>query len=137
MFTTLRLWQPGGDRKKLTQTDRTLRCDLESVDPVTRGEPQSPLRWTCKSTTRGVTPNVGSGVSVGTDPDTAEFAVATIRQWWRQMGMHTYPYAHTLLIIADAGGSNGWRTQLWKAELQRLANVLDLSIAVCHLPPRP
>lgn len=52
-FTTSRLRRPGGGRKKLTQTDRTLRCDLESlVDPATRGDPQSPLRWTCKSTAR-------------------------------------------------------------------------------------
>jgi Rhodopirellula transposase DDE domain len=81
-----------------------------------------------------VTANVG-WVSVGTDHDTAEFAVATIRRWWRQMGMHTYPHVQTLLVIADAGGSNGWRTRLWKAELQRLANALGLTIAVCHLPP--
>jgi transposase len=247
-FTTSRLRRPGGGRKKLTQTDRTLRCDLESlVDPVTRGDPQSPLRWTCKGTARlaaelqarghrvsirtvahllhdldyslqanrkttagrhhpdrnaqfehinqqiqshqqqrqpvisvdakkkelvgdfkqggrewqptgqaervrvhdfedpdlgkaipygvyDVTANVG-WVSVGTDHDTAEFAVATIRQWWRQRGMHTYPHVQTLLVIADAGGSNGWRTRLWKAELQRLANALGLTIAVCHLPP--
>lgn len=247
-FTTSRLRRPGGGRKKLTQTDRTLWCDLESlVDPATRGDPQSPLRWTCKSTARlaaelqarghrvsirtvacllhdldyslqanrkttegrqhpdrnaqfehinqqiqsyqqqrqpvisvdakkkelvgdfkqggrewqptgqaervrvhdfedpdlgkaipygvyDVTANVG-WVSVGTDHDTAEFAVATIRQWWGQMGMHTYPHVQTLLVIADAGGSNGWRTRLWKAELQRLANALGLTIAVCHLPP--
>jgi hypothetical protein len=247
-FTTSRLRRPGGGRKKLTQTDRTLQCDLESlVDPATRGDPQSPLRWTCKSTARlaaelqardhrvsirtvacllhdldyslqanckstegrqhpdrnaqfehinqqiqsyqqqrqpvisvdakkkelvgdfkqggrewqpsgqaervrvpdfedpdlgkaipygvyDVTAHVG-WVSVGTDHDTAEFAVATIRQWWRQMGMHTYPNMQTLLVIADAGGSNGWRTRLWKMELQRLANALGLTIAVCHLPP--
>jgi hypothetical protein len=81
------------------------------------------------------TSRLGDWVSVGTDPDTAEFAVATIRQWWRQMGRHTYPHVQTLLVIASAGGSNGWRTRLWEAELQRLANALGLTIAVCHLPP--
>jgi len=245
---SMRLRRPGGGRKKLRQTDPTLQRDLEAlVDPVTRGDPQSPLRWTCKSTAKlaaelqacghavsartvaqllrdagyslqanrkttegaqhpdrnaqfehisqqirslqqqcqpiisvdakkkelvgdfkqagrewqptgqpqrvrvhdfedpqlgkaipygvyDVTANVG-WVSVGTDHDTAEFAVATIRQWWRQMGTRTYPQAHTLLVIADAGGSNGWRTRLWKAELQRLADELGLAIAVCHLPP--
>lgn len=242
------LRRPGGGRKKLRQTDPTWQRDLEAlVDPVTRGDPQSPLRWTCKSTAKlaaelqarghavsartvaqllgdadyslqanrktaegaqhpdrnaqfehisqqirslqqqrqpvisvdakkkelvgdfkqagqewqptgqpqrvrvhdfedpqlgkaipygvyDVTANMG-WVSVGTDHDTAEFAVATIRQWWRQMGTCTYPQAHTLLVIADAGGSNGWRTRLWKAELQRLADELGLALAVCHLPP--
>jgi hypothetical protein len=239
-----RLRRPGGGRKQLTHTDPSLQRDLEAlVDPGTRGDPQSPLRWTCKSTAKlaaelqarghgvsirtvahllhdldyrlqanrkttegrqhpdrnaqfehisqpiqgyqqqpqpvisvdakkkelvgdfkqlgrewqptgqaervrvhdfedpdlgkaipygiyDVTANVG-WVSVGTDHDTAEFAVATIRQWWRQMGMPTYPHAQTLLVIADAGGSNGWRTRL----LQRLANAVGLTIAVCHLPP--
>lgn len=246
--SAIRLRRPGGGRKKLPHTDLTLQRDLELwVDPATRGDPQSPLRWTCKSTAKlaaelqarghvvsirtvahllhdldyslqanrkttegrqhpdrnaqfehisqqiqryqqqcqpvisvdakkkewvgdfkqagrewqptgqaervrvhdfkdpdrgkaipygvyDVTANVG-WVSVGTDHDTAEFAVATISQWWRRMGTHAYPHAQTLLVIADAGGSNGWRTRLWKAELQRLANDVGLTIAVCHLPP--
>src|SRR5262249_22607127 len=65
----------------------------------------------------------------------AEFAVATLQQWWRQMGVSTYPEATELLIIADGGGSNGVRIRLWKTELQRLADETGLRIAVCHLPP--
>jgi Rhodopirellula transposase DDE domain len=78
--------------------------------------------------------NVG-WVSVGTDSDTASFAVNAIRRWWRVMGRKRYPKAKRLMIAADAGGSNGYRTRLWKIELQRLANELKLSIMVCHLPP--
>jgi hypothetical protein len=80
-----------------------------------------------------VTTNTG-WVSVGTDHDTAEFAVETVRQWWRQMGTSTYPAATDLLIIADGGGSNGTRLRLWKTELQRLATETGLRISVCHLP---
>jgi hypothetical protein len=242
------LRRPGGGRKRVTHTDRTLLRALESlVDPVTRGDPQSPLRWTCKSTRnlaaalkalghqvgdrtvarllqdvgyslqanrktkegtshpdrdaqfqyineqtkafqrRGqpvvsvdtkkkelvgefknsgrewqpralpervrvhdfedkvlgkaipygiydVTANTG-WVSVGTDHDTAAFAVETLRRWWQQMGASTYPAATELLVIADGGGSNGSRTRLWKAELQGLADELGMRIAVCHVPP--
>jgi hypothetical protein len=74
-------------------------------------------------------------VSVGTDHDTAEFAVAAIRQWWRRMGRRAYPDAGELLITADSGGSNGSRTRLWKVALQRLADETGLRIAVCHFPP--
>jgi Rhodopirellula transposase DDE domain len=240
--------RPGGGRKGVTPTDRTMLRDLESlVDPVTRGDPQSPLRWTCKSTRhlaaalqalghqvgdrtvarvlqdrgyslqanrktkegtahpdrdaqfqyineqtkafqrRGqpvvsvdttkkelggdfknsgrewqpsgspervrvhdfedkvlgkaipsgiydVTANTG-WVSVGTDHDTAAFAVETLRRWWHQMGASPYPQATELVVIADGGGSNGSRTRLWKAELQGLADDLGMRMAVCHLPP--
>jgi hypothetical protein len=240
--------RPGGGRKAVTERDTTLLRDVETlVDPLTRGDPQSPLRWTCKSTRRlatelqvlghtvsartvarllrgmhyslqanrktqegsahpdrnaqfayinertkafqargqpvisvdtkkkelvgdfknggrewqprgepeyvrvydfpdkelgkaipygvyDVTTNTG-WVSVGIDHDTAEFAVATLQQWWRQMGVSTYPEATELLIIADGGGSNGVRIRLWKTELQRLADETGLRIAVCHLPP--
>jgi len=74
-------------------------------------------------------------VSVGMDHDTAEFAVETIRRWWRTMGRPTYPEATRLLITADAGGSNGSRLRLWKVELQKLADEAGLRIAVCHFPP--
>ncbi len=74
-------------------------------------------------------------VSVGTDHDTAAFAVESIRRWWRQMGRPLYPRATRLLITADGGGSNGSRVRLWKVELQKLANDLGLEIAVCHFPP--
>jgi transposase len=243
-----RLRQAGGGRKRLVDKDETLLRDLEAlVEPVTRGDPQSPLRWTSKSTrklaeelqARGhqieartvaglltelgyslqalrktregathpdrdaqfvyineqtqafqaqgypvvsvdakkkelvgefknggrewqprgepervrvydfvdkaqgkaipygvydVTANSG-WVSVGLDHDTAEFAVATLQRWWEQMGTEAYPQATHVLVIADGGGSNGVRTRLWKAELQRLADETQLHISVCHLPP--
>ena len=238
----------GGGRKSLTETDPRLLADLEAlVDPVTRGDPQSPLRWTCKSTyhlareLRGMGHRVGprtvaqllhqmhyslqanrktheggnhpdrdaqfhhisdrtkafqgrhqpvisvdtkkkeqvgdfknagrewqpkgtpetvrvhdfldpqlgkvvpygvydvtmntGWVTVGTDHDTAEFAVATLRHWWRHMGEPTYPAATELLIIADGGGSNGSRVRLWKIQLQQLADETGLRISVSHLPP--
>jgi hypothetical protein len=74
-------------------------------------------------------------VSVGTDHDTAAFAVETIRRWWQAVGSPTYPNASRLLITADGGGSNGYRTRLWKTELAALAAETGLAITVCHLPP--
>jgi hypothetical protein len=74
-------------------------------------------------------------VSVGINHDTAQFAVQSISSWWSQMGRPTYPDATELLITADSGGSNGYRTRLWKRELQRLADETGLAISVCHLPP--
>ena len=78
--------------------------------------------------------NVG-WVNVGCDHDTAAFAVASIRRWWKGMGRRVYPKAHKLLICADSGGSNGYRIRLWKVELQALANQTGLEVTVCHLPP--
>ena len=74
-------------------------------------------------------------VSVGIDHDTATFAVRSIRRWWRQMGRPVSPAATTLLITADAGGSNGARLRLWKWELQQLADHTGLTITVRHFPP--
>ena len=74
-------------------------------------------------------------VSVGVDHDTASFAVNTIRRWWKVMGRAAYPTATSLLITADAGGSNGPRVRLWKWELQQFANRTGLTITVCHFPP--
>ena len=74
-------------------------------------------------------------VSVGIDHDTASFAVRTIRRWWQKMGRPRYRRARSLLITADAGGSNGPRVRLWKWELQQLANRTGLAITVCHFPP--
>jgi len=74
-------------------------------------------------------------VSVGIDHDTSQFAVNTIRRWWRQMGRRRYSGATELLIVADSGGSNGARVRLWKWELQKLADETGLVIRVCHLPP--
>lgn len=74
-------------------------------------------------------------VSVGIDHNTAEFAVETIRRWWQRMGSPAYPNASKLLITADAGGSNGSRSRLWKMRLYELARETGLSISVCHFPP--
>ena len=74
-------------------------------------------------------------VSVGTDHDTAAFAVQTIRTWWQKAGQPAYPDATRLLICADGGGSNGYRTRLWKTELAALAAGTGLQITVCHFPP--
>lgn len=74
-------------------------------------------------------------VSVGTDHDTSAFAVQTLRRWWQSMGQPTYPAADRLLVCADGGGSNGYRTRLWKTELAALAAETGLTITVCHLPP--
>lgn len=238
----------GGGRKRLTDKDPALLRDLDAlVEPTTRGDPQSPLRWTCKSTPRLAKELVARGhqvsqrsvcdllaqldyslqatrkiheggrhadrdaqfgyiantvaqyqargdpvvsvdtkkkeligdfknggrewqpkghpegvrvydfidprlgkvspygvydvaanqgwVSVGITHDTAEFAVESIRRWWREMGQPLYPAAQHLLITADCGGSNGYRVRLWKVELQKLADELAMVIHVCHFPP--
>lgn len=235
----------GGGRKKASLKDPDLLVDLEKLlEPVTRGDPQSPLRWTCKSvrnladelrvqghvvshmlvaemlheqkyslqanrkTKEGsshpdrnaqfehinarATEFLKSGqpaisvdtkkkeqvgdyknggrewrpkgqpepvrvhdfakqkdvpygvydlgqnagwVSVGTDHDTAAFAVESIRRWWSMMGREVYPAARQLWITADSGGSNGARVRLWKLELQKLADETGLEISVCHFPP--
>jgi len=244
----VRIRRPGGGRKPLTQTDPGLQQALEAlVDPVTRGHPQSPLRWTCKSTSKlaeelsrqrhpvtdrtvaallkqsgyslqanrktkegsshpdrnaqfeyinqqviacqkqrqpvisvdakkkesvGEFKNAGQEwqpqgrpqkvkvhdfpdkklgkaipygvydlasnegwVSVGIDHDTAQFATASIRRWWQEMGCRRFPRATRLMITADGGGSNSSRSRLWKVALQDLANDLDMELQVCHFPP--
>jgi hypothetical protein len=81
-----------------------------------------------------ITANTG-WVNVGTDHDTAAFAVESIRRWWKSAGSSDYPLARRLLITADAGGSNGYRTRAWKAELAALAVETGLEITCCHFPP--
>src|SRR3954470_6460241 len=243
-----RIRRAGGGRKRAVERDATLRSDLEQlIDPVTRGDPESPLRWTCKSirklaaelermghatshrmvaellqglgyslqanrkTFEGkghpdrnaqfehinakvqaalsagepvisvdakkkelvgdfknagrewqpegepepvrvydfIIPGLGrdtpygiydmarnSGwVNVGTDHDTAAFAVPSSRRCWDSMGKANYPRAERLLITADGGGSNGSRVRLWEVELQRLADETGLEVTVCHFPP--
>jgi hypothetical protein len=243
-----RVRRPGAGRKRITQTDPQLFEALEAlVDPVTRGHPESPLRWTCKSTstlagelTRQNHPvtdrtvatllkeagyslqanrktregnqhpdrnaqfehinqqvltfhrqrqpvisvdtkkkelvgdfrNVGrewqpqgtpqevrvhdfkdkqlgkaipygvydlasneGWVSVGITHDTAQFAAASIRRWWNEMGAARFPRARKLMITADGGGSNSSRNRLWKVTLQELATELGLPLHVCHFPP--
>lgn len=72
---------------------------------------------------------------MGTDHDTASFAVETLRRWWRSVGRPAYPEARRLLICADSGGSNGSKVRLWKVELGALATETGLQITVSHLPP--
>lgn len=240
--------QPGGGRKLVEELDWSLVSDLESlVEPMTLGDPESPLRWTSKSgvklaselqrmghtvsprtvhalldwlgyslqsnrkTRNGsshqdrdaqflhiaqqveqfqsldqpaisvdtkkkeligefknpgqewhpkeqpvevrmhdfVDPQLGKAipygiydltlnkgwVSVGIDHDTAEFAVESIRHWWYEMGQSFYPTSKHLLLTDDCGGSNGYRTKLWKLQLQALADETGLTIHVCHFPP--
>jgi hypothetical protein len=74
-------------------------------------------------------------VGVGIDHDTATFAVRTIGRWWQKMARPAYPNATSLLITADAGGSNSARSRLWKWELQRFADRTGLRVSVCHFPP--
>ena len=74
-------------------------------------------------------------VNVGISHDTSEFAVESIRQWWKNIGKKNYPNANELLICADGGGSNASRSRLWKFYLQKLANKTGLKITVCHFPP--
>ncbi len=81
-----------------------------------------------------LTANVG-WVNVGTDADTGQFAVESIRRWWHTIGKAAYPAASKLLITADSGGSNGSRLRLWKVELAKLADELGFEISVAHLPP--
>lgn len=202
--------RPGGGRKKIVDKQPGIKDQLERlVEPLTRGDPESPLRWTCKSTRRlaeeleengyqvshqkvaellqelgyslqanqktmegesqpdrneqfehinataaeylaagdpvisvdtkkkeliGPFRNEG-WVSVGTDNDTASFAVASIRRWWYSMDQSNYAHAKRLLVTADGGGSNGSRVRLWKLELQNLADELAIPITVCHFPP--
>lgn len=113
-----RTWRPAGDPE-------TVKCH-DFIDPVAG-----------KAIPYGVY-DIGADqgwVNVGCDADTAAFAVASIRSWWKRMGKRCYPQAQELLITADSGGSNGYRTRLWKMELQRLADELGLHIGVCHFPP--
>ena len=74
-------------------------------------------------------------VNVGRDHDTPTFAVASIRRWWTMMGRAKYPNASELYITADAGGSNGYRSRVWKLKLQHFADEANLRIRVSHFPP--
>ena len=74
-------------------------------------------------------------VNVGTDHDTAAFAVESLRRWWQARGQAAYPQAGRLLVTADAGGSNGYRARAWKAELAAFALEAGLTVTVCHFPP--
>jgi hypothetical protein len=74
-------------------------------------------------------------VNVGISHDTAEFAVESVRRWWRWIGRRGYPQAARLLLCADGGGSNGSRNRAWKYHLQQFADQSGLAVTVCHYPP--
>ena len=108
-----RIRRPGGGPGRLVERQPGLLQALdELVDPDTRGDPESPLRWTCKSTRQLADAPVAQGFQVFD-----AFAVATLRRWWQQAGRALYPNADQLLLTADAGGSNGYRVRAWKIEL--------------------
>jgi hypothetical protein len=74
-------------------------------------------------------------VNVGVDHDTPVFAVTSIEAWWKQVGAKRYPMAREIFVTADAGGSNGYRSRVWKRELQRFADKHDIAVRVSHFPP--
>jgi hypothetical protein len=113
-----REWRPKGNPEEVRTHDFMDR-DLGKVNPYGVYDQSANVGW----------------VSVGTDHDTAEFAVESIRRWWSKMGARSYPEATELLITADCGGSNGYRVRLWKVALQALANETALTVRVCHFPP--
>src|SRR5438034_752891 len=143
----------GGGRKRAAESDPGLvPALLALVEPDERGDPGSPLRWAGEPVrVRDHDFPAGAGkvipygiydlaadtgwVNVGTDHGTAEFAVESIRRWWKDRGSGGYPAARRLLITADAGGSNGYRTRAWKAGLAALAAGTGLEITCCHFPP--
>jgi hypothetical protein len=111
-------WQPKGQPEQVRVHDFEIK-ELGKVSPYGVYDPARNEGW----------------VNVGTDHDTATFAVISIRGWWQSMGRQAYPDATELLITADGGGSNNSRSRLWKVELQRLADDTGLTINVCHFPP--
>jgi transposase len=113
-----REWQPQG-QPEVVRTHDFIDRELGKVNPYGVYDPTLNAGW----------------VSVGTDHDTAEFAVESIRRWWLKMGERAYPTATQLLITADGGGSNGYRVRLWKVALQRFADEIGLLLQVCHFPP--
>jgi hypothetical protein len=113
-----REWEPKGEPRRVKVHDFRKQGEYK-VCPYGIYDPTQDEGW----------------VNVGISHDTAQFAVASIRGWWQQMGRERYPRATKLLITADGGGSNGYRTRLWKVELQGLADELELAVSVCHFPP--
>ena len=111
-------WQPKGEPEEVRVHDFKIK-ELGRVAPCGIYDIGENLGW----------------VGVGTDHDTAAFAVSTIRNWWRSMGTSIYPNAQKLLITADGGGSNGSRLRLWKTELQRFADEIAIPVTVSHFPP--
>ncbi|MGB7347394.1 MAG: ISAzo13 family transposase [Pirellulaceae bacterium] len=123
--------EPLGNMKNAGKTYR------QQGDPVKVSTHDFPSKELGKAVPYGVydiTHNE-AGVSVGISHDTAEFAIAAIRRWWKRMGKKRHPKAKRLLVTADCGGSNSPRTRLWQWALQKLANETGLKIELCHYPP--
>jgi len=109
----------------------------KSKDPRKVLDHDFPLKELGKITPYGVynlNHNIGF-VNVGTSSDTAEFAVESISRWWEAVGKNTFPKATKLMITCDCGGSNGYKTRLWKFQLSQLAKNIGLEIHVSHFPP--
>ncbi len=108
-----------------------------SKDPIKVLDHDFPLKELGKAVPYGVY-DIGCNegyVSVGVSADTAMFAVTTIKNWWYTMGKEKYEQAQKIYITADGGGSNGSRCKLWKVELQKLSDEIQLPIEVSHFPP--
>jgi hypothetical protein len=151
-----RTWRPVGDPVRVRDHDfpesGTPDPDQDTTDQDTTDQDTTDQDTTDQDTTDQDEP-VGAGsavvtpygiydigadsgwVNVGTDHNTATFAVESIRRWWNDVGRVEYPAARRLLITADAGGSNGVRVRAWKAELATLATETGLEITACHFPP--
>jgi Rhodopirellula transposase DDE domain len=114
-----RTWRPRGDPVKVRDHDFPGPEDAGKVTPYGICDVAADAGW----------------VSAGTDRDTAAFAVESIRRWWAARGSADYPDARRLLVTADAGGSNGYRTRAWKTGLADLARETGLEITCCHFPP--
>ena len=113
-----REWQPKGEPEQVKVHD-FIDTELGKANPYGVYDVGTNTGW----------------VSVGTDHDTAAFAVNTIATWWQQIGKTLHPDATRLMISADGGGSNGYRTRQWKTELAEFAAATGLIVTVCHLPP--
>jgi Rhodopirellula transposase DDE domain len=128
------------DAKKKEQVGQYAHAGAEwrpAGDPVAVRDHDFPDEQAGKVTPYGVYDLAANDgfVNVGTDHDTAAFAVESIRCWWNTLGKDRYPGATRLLITADAGGSNGYRTRAWKTGLAALAAQTGLEITCCHFPP--
>jgi hypothetical protein len=128
------------DAKKKEQVGRYARAGREwrpAGDPVRVRDHDFPDEEPGTVTPYGVYDVAADAgfVNVGTDHDTAAFAVESIRCWWNTLGRDRYPAARRLLVTADAGGSNGYRTGAWKTGLAALAAETGLQITCCHFPP--
>ena len=111
-------WQPQGEPEKVRVHDFQDPA-LGKVIPYGVYDPTDNTGW----------------VSVGIDHDTAHFAARAIRRWWEDMGSRRFPRGRELLITADGGGGNSYRSRLWKVALQDLADAVELTLRVCHFPP--